>query len=1087
MRNLIFREEKRIMTLLTRVHPMTMGASLLIFAASALTNANASSPRLVRDINAVGMGISSAPTLFSDQGAWSMFFADDGTHGNQPWVTHGTAMGTFAWGPVIPGTAGGGVPIRAMGKTYLFQFSPQTSGSIWISDGTPSGTSLVGNAINEPNWNNMAPEVAFGSSAIFSAANSSTGARELWLSDGVHASIHLSSSSGEAYNVINSVVANGHIFFLATNSDGSYEPWISDGTTAGTARLGMIPQVAPDPGRPRAAELVQVGNFLIFSAYTGTAGRELWRIDLSTNAVSQVANIAAGTSSGVAPNSVFCALGSIAIFSAAADGTNWVLWRTDGTPAGTFQLASVAPDPNFSYVKAPGSQRTLFGVFTGAVEQLWATDGSVQGTVQLPFSGAPDQVYPVGSNYYLTASSPSGNQLWRTDGTVSGSSPLAGIPASLHFASQFAGDDTKVFVSSDDASGASGSLFVYDPQGRTSKQISRYARTVSQAFSYIFDYAQGMLFFDNEDPSTGEELWISDGTSAGTQILKNIAPETQTRASNPQNFAEYANLLYFSADDGIHGRELWRSDGTNVGTQLVADLNPGAGDSNPTNLFVSNGKLYFFALDNSGTFKFWQSDGTAAGTLLLATLAPTPLPACAPSGVSIGNVTYFSGYDPLLGSQLWRTDGSVAGTFRVSNIAINAGVSQGLCSLIAFNGNVYFDAGGPSVTYNNLWKSDGTAAGTISLTGSNQTNLAPSFFATNGSELYFRGTDATLVGQLWRTDGTVLGTEPVSLANVSGATGVYGSVGGKILFRTAGNTQAHPSQFWVTDGTSANSLQVGPDMAIAMDAFVNHGIGYVAGQLPTGSEPTGEVLATDGTAAGTHDVFPIEGDFAFVAGTFADFRGQTMFQIQVQTQAQSSFVWIRTDGTAAGTQDTNATSTGTAWGEAGQNFFYVGNDGSTGNELWVLSNDPPLAMDDNMGSVVAGASITANLLANDLDPDGSLDPSSLRILTQPSGGIVSIGTGGAVTYTANAGFTGADSFTYAVADMQGLNSLPAAAQVSVTAVVPSGGGSIPSSGNGGGGGGTISWFELLILTCLASTSYFTGHRDRHARRAYIRR
>ena len=1071
------------MTQPTRVHPVSMGALLLIFAASALTDANASSPRLVRDINAVGTGISSAPTLFSDQGAWSMFFADDGTHGNQPWVTHGTSIGTFAWGPVIPGTTGGGVPIHATGKTYLFQFASQNSSPIWISDGTPSGTSLVGNATSDPNWINIAPVAAFGSSAIFSAANSSTGARELWLSDGVHASIHLASSSGEAYNVINSMVANGHIFFLSTNSDGSYEPWISDGTTAGTARLGMIPQVAPDPGRLRAPEIVQVGNILVFPAYTSIAGRELWRIDLSTNAVSQVANIAAGTSSGVAPNNVFCTLGSIAVFSAAADGTNYVLWRTDGTPAGTFPLASVAPDPNFSYVKAPGSQRTLFGVFTGAVEQLWATDGSVQGTVQLPFSGAPDQVYPVGSTYYLTASSPSGNQLWRTDGTVSGSAPLVGISASLHFASQFVGDDTKVFVTSDDASGASGSLFVYDPQARTSRQISRYARTVSQAFSYIFAYAQGMLFFDNDDPGTGEELWISDGTAAGTLLLKNIAPETQTRASNPQNFAEYANLLYFSADDGVHGRELWRSDGTSGGTQLVADLNSGANDSNPTNLFVSNGRLYFFALDTSGTFKFWQSDGTAAGTLPLATLAPTPLPACAAAGVAIGSVTYFGGYDPVLGSQLWRTDGSVAGTFRVSNIVINAGVSQGLCSLIAFNGNVYFDAGGPSVTYNNLWKSDGTAAGTIPLAGSNQTNLAPSFFAANGSELYFRGTDATLVGQLWRTDGTVLGTELVSLANVSGATGVYAPVSGKILFRTAGNTQAHLSQFWVTDGTSANSLQVGPDMAIAMDAFVNNGVGYVAGQLPAGSQPTGVVLATDGTAAGTHDVFPIEGDFAFVAGTFADFRGQTLFQIQVQNQGASSFVWIRTDGTAAGTQDTNAISTGTAWGEAGQNFFYVGNDGSTGNELWVISNDPPLAMDDNLGSVVAGASITANLLANDRDPDGSPNPASLRILTQPSGGTVTIGSGSAVTYAANAGFTGADSFTYTVADMQGLNSQPAVAQVSVTAVVASGGGSIPSSGNGGGGGGAIDWFELLMLTLFASTGYFMGARDRHARRA----
>ena len=50
-------------------------------------------------INAVTVGISSSPLNFSDQGSWSLFFADDGTHGMQPWVTNGTSIGTFPWGP----------------------------------------------------------------------------------------------------------------------------------------------------------------------------------------------------------------------------------------------------------------------------------------------------------------------------------------------------------------------------------------------------------------------------------------------------------------------------------------------------------------------------------------------------------------------------------------------------------------------------------------------------------------------------------------------------------------------------------------------------------------------------------------------------------------------------------------------------------------------------------------------------------------------------------------------------------------------------------------------------------------------------
>ena len=92
----------------------------------------------------------------------------------------------------------------------------------------------------------------------------------------------------------------------------------------------------------------------------------------------------------------------------------------------------------------------------------------------------------------------------------------------------------------------------------------------------------GAVYFNANDGSSGIELWKSDGTAAGTAMVKDINPGSAD--GYPSGFTIYDGGLYFRASDASHGYELWQTDGSADGTVQVKDINPG-GDSTPQNLF----------------------------------------------------------------------------------------------------------------------------------------------------------------------------------------------------------------------------------------------------------------------------------------------------------------------------------------------------------------------------------------------------------------------------------------------------------------------------------------------------------------------
>ena len=179
------------------------------------------------------------------------------------------------------------------------------------------------------------------------------------------------------------------------------------------------------------------------------------------------------------------------------------------------------------------------------------------------------------------------------------------------------------------------------------------------------------LFFTARDGTHGDELWRSDGTGAGTVLVKDINPVA--RDSYPSSLTGVGGRLFFAADDGAHGRELWASDGTRVGTVLVKDINPdAASESGPSSLTGVAARLFFTADDGAHGAELWTSDGTRAGTVLVKDINPGTSDYgdydYGPSLAGVGGRLFFTADDGIHGAELWTSDGTGAGTALVKDV-----------------------------------------------------------------------------------------------------------------------------------------------------------------------------------------------------------------------------------------------------------------------------------------------------------------------------------------------------------------------------------------------------------------------------------
>ncbi|MFZ4426528.1 MAG: ELWxxDGT repeat protein [Saprospiraceae bacterium] len=269
----------------------------------------------------------------------------------------------------------------------------------------------------------------------------------------------------------------------------------------------------------------------------------------------------------------------------------------------------------------------------------------------------------------------------------------------------------------------------------------------------------GKLIFRARTAAQGVEPWISDGTEAGTFLLRDINdnPAVSTGNSNPDNFTVYKGAVYFKARDASNGDELWVTDGTTAGTKMVKNIHPTA-NGNPIDIVIYKNLLFFTATDNTSSSELWVSDGTEAGTRLFLDINPGTAVGNPGGKTVIGDFMYFSASNGANGNEIWRTDGTVAGTKMVKDIRTGTGNSLP-SRFFGFKNQVFFRAS-DGTTGTELWKTDGTEAGTVLVKDINPGagNSSPDNFYIADGRLFFTATDAANGTEIWTTDGTAAGT-----------------------------------------------------------------------------------------------------------------------------------------------------------------------------------------------------------------------------------------------------------------------------------------------------------------------------------------
>ncbi|HZV71140.1 MAG TPA: T9SS type A sorting domain-containing protein [Saprospiraceae bacterium] len=166
-------------------------------------------------------------------------------------------------------------------------------------------------------------------------------------------------------------------------------------------------------------------------------------------------------------------------------------------------------------------------------------------------------------------------------------------------------------------------------------------------------------YFTARGPDNYElELWTSDGTVEGTHLVRDLGIGY---SSEPQDLIAYKDWLVFSAKTDLEGREMFRSNG-NTATQTM-DFNPGGQNTlYHAGFAVYNDLLFFNGRKSNTGSELYSSPADNPSPDLIKDIRPAAESSFPAELTPINGSLYFQAYTDENGMELWVTDGTEDGT-----------------------------------------------------------------------------------------------------------------------------------------------------------------------------------------------------------------------------------------------------------------------------------------------------------------------------------------------------------------------------------------------------------------------------------------